>query len=115
MKRIVIMMICASVVASFGASRAVQRTDNLGQGASGRRAENSPSAQDSPSGLRVKTEKENVVASRLIGEWKTSASLSERLRGTAARIETLAFSEDASVASKVPEAYAEFLKDKQVY
>lgn len=66
-------------------------------------------------GLEVKREKENVVASRLIGKWKTHGSLSERLRGNAVREETITFAEDKSVATKVPEAYANFLKSKQVY
>ena len=66
-------------------------------------------------GVTVKSEKENVVASRLIGKWKTHASLSERLRGNAVREDTVEFSEDSSVAAKVPEAYSEFLKGKQVY
>jgi hypothetical protein len=66
-------------------------------------------------GVTVTPEKENVVAGRLIGKWKTHASLSERLRGNAVREETVEFSEDAAVATKVPEKYSEFLKAKQVY
>jgi hypothetical protein len=66
-------------------------------------------------GVAVKPEKENVVASRLIGTWKTHAALSARLRGTTVREVTMVFTEDASIAAKVPGEYADFLKTKQVY
>ena len=66
-------------------------------------------------GLEVKTEKENVVGSRLIGKWKTHASLSERLQGNAGREETVVFVEDKTVAAKVPDRYTEALKQKPVY
>jgi hypothetical protein len=66
-------------------------------------------------GVEVKAEKENVVASRLIGEWKTHTSLSGRLVGSSVREKTITFAEDKSVAAKVPEAYSEYLKGKQVY
>ena len=55
-------------------------------------------------GVTVKSEKENVVASRLIGKWKTHTTLSKRLRGNAVREETIEFSGDASVAAKVPDS-----------
>jgi hypothetical protein len=66
-------------------------------------------------GLEVKTEKENLVGSRLIGKWKTHVSLSERLQGNASREETVAFVEDKTVAVKVPDVYAKVLKQKPVY
>ncbi len=66
-------------------------------------------------GVQVKPEKENVVSSRLIGKWKTHASLSARLRGRPVRKETIMFAQDNSVAAKVPARYAEFLKNKQIY
>ncbi|MBI5722376.1 MAG: hypothetical protein HZA50_00300 [Planctomycetes bacterium] len=66
-------------------------------------------------GMEVKTDKENVVAGRLIGKWKTNAAISERLRGETVKEETVIFAEDASVAAKVPDKYAEALKQKQVY
>ena len=66
-------------------------------------------------GVEVKPEKENVVASRLIGKWKTHADFSSRLNGHAVREEAITFTQDASVATKVPDAYAEHLKSKQVY
>lgn len=66
-------------------------------------------------GVEVKSEKGNVVASRLIGKWKTHTSLSERLRGNPVREEIIVFSQDMSVAAKVPKTYSEFLKTKQVY
>jgi len=66
-------------------------------------------------GLEVKTEKENVVGSRLIGKWKTHASLSERLQGNAGREETAVFVEDKTIAAKVPDRYAEALKQKPIY
>jgi hypothetical protein len=99
----------------ISANRTVLRIDDLDQSTSVRGAEDSPAGQGAQSGLHVKTEKENVVASRLIGKWKTYASLSERLRGNAVSEEAVEFSEDASVAAKVPERYSEFLKAKQVY
>jgi hypothetical protein len=73
------------------------------------------SKQGPPTGLTVKTEKENVVASRLIGKWKTHSSLSRRLQGHPVREETIEFSKNMSVAAKVPPEYSEFLKNKQVY
>jgi hypothetical protein len=66
-------------------------------------------------GLEIKTEKENVIGSRLIGKWKTHASLSERLRGKTNEVPTVVFVEDKTVAAKVPDFYAEALKQKPVY
>ena len=68
-------------------------------------------------GLEIKTEKEdeNVIGSRLIGKWKTHASLSERLRGETNEVPTVVFVEDKTVAAKVPDRYAEALKQKPVY
>jgi hypothetical protein len=68
-------------------------------------------------GLEIKTEKEdeNVIGSRLIGKWKTHASLSERLRGETNEWPTVVFVEDKTVAAKVPALYSEALKQKPVY
>jgi hypothetical protein len=66
-------------------------------------------------GMDVKMEKENVVGSRLIGKWKTHASLSERLQGNAGPEETVIFAEDKTVAAKLPDRYGEALKQKSIY
>ena len=66
-------------------------------------------------GGKVKTEEENVVASRLVGTWKTDLALSSRLNGRGVRGEVIKFAEDASVAGKVPESYTQNLKAKQIY
>ncbi|MDX1565794.1 MAG: hypothetical protein R3236_10325 [Phycisphaeraceae bacterium] len=68
-------------------------------------------------GVAVQKDKENVVASRLIGTWKTDAALSKRLRGRAMPVEKIMFTEDAAVAEKVPDRYAKRFKEqkKRVY
>ncbi len=66
-------------------------------------------------GVGIMTEKENVVGSRLIGKWKTHASLSERLQSKTNEVPTVVFVEDETVAAKVPDRYAEALKQKPVY
>ena len=63
--------------------------------------------------LRVQADKENVVASRLEGEWTQDAELTQRLGGgdRGGRI----FKNDPAVAAKVPARYDAFFKGKQVY
>ena len=99
----------------FSANRTVLRVDDLDQSTAERGAKSSSADQDAKSGLHVKTEKENVVASRLIGKWKTHVSISGRLLGNAMREETISFAEKKSVAAEVPQAYSDLLKGKQVY
>lgn len=69
--------------------------------------------------LRVEPDKENVVAGRLEGKWKLNAELTARLLD-AKTAESMAknsyeFCSDPNVATKVPEKYNDFFKDKQVY
>ncbi len=66
-------------------------------------------------GLEVKKDKENVAASRLIGTWKVNKTLSTRLWGEDILKREYVFTEDDSVAAKIPEKYKEFFKDKQIY
>lgn len=68
--------------------------------------------------LKVQPDKENVVASRLEGNWTASAKLTERLTGKAsAAIAPISFKSDPSIAAKVPEEYAKFFAERrmQVY
>ena len=63
--------------------------------------------------LQVRSDKENVVASRLVGNWEPDAELTKRLGGNAPG--TVAFKSDLNVATKVPDKYEKFLKDKQIF
>lgn len=99
----------------FGQDRKLLRIDDFGQNPAGQRTENASSAQGLPAGVHIKTDNENVVASRLIGKWKIDAILSERLQGTAGRDETLAFVEDKTVASKLPERYVQAFMQKPLF
>lgn len=64
--------------------------------------------------LRVGKNKENVVASRLLGEWQLDPDLTERLTGrrTSFRM-SIAVREDAAVALKVPQKFVEFLEKER--
>ena len=66
-------------------------------------------------GLEVKKEKQNVVAGRLTGKWQTQIDLTAQLNGTPVYESTYTFTEDSSIADKVPEAIAAFLTGKQIY
>lgn len=63
--------------------------------------------------LQVRSDKENVVASRLVGQWEPDAELTKRLGGNAEG--TIAFKSDPTVATKVPAKYEKFLKDKAIF
>jgi len=65
--------------------------------------------------IEVKKDKENVVASRLIGIWRTSPELSQSLLGGKTEKEHIVFFEDKSIPGKLPVKYTEFLKGKQIY
>lgn len=72
--------------------------------------------------LKVQKEKENVVASILIGTWVPDKPLTERLGGRSVVVEgggqagaTVVSTDDAKVAGMIPPMYNEFLADKQVY
>ena len=63
--------------------------------------------------LRVEPDKENVVASRLEGQWVADAELTKRLGGRGPA--QVAFKSDATVTAKIPAKYDVFLKDKRIY
>jgi len=72
--------------------------------------------------LKVTEDKENVVASRLIGSWEMNPELTERLRGATApmggeslRSRTKIFKSDSSIVKNIPERFAGFLSEKQIY
>jgi len=59
--------------------------------------------------LKVEPDKENVVASRLEGNWQLHESLSQRLTGKPqTRTSKLSFKSDPSVAGKIPDKFAKF-------
>ncbi len=65
--------------------------------------------------LKVEDDKENVVASRIEGDWQASASLNQRLTGREkGRPAKLSFQSDPSVASKVPAKYADYLTQQNL-
>jgi hypothetical protein len=64
-------------------------------------------------GVEVKPDKDNVVASKLEGEWSPDEAVNQRL-GVKAQGK-MVFKSDPAVAAKVPEKYDKFLKGKQVY
>lgn len=69
-------------------------------------------------GLKVEENKENVVASRLVGTWVTDVPLSERLGvpGVASGwTERLTFTSEPAYVAAVPEKYQEFLKRGPIY
>jgi len=71
--------------------------------------------------LEVQPDKENVVASRLEGRWRIHPALTKRLTGkdNPPRPESpgahVSFTDDPSVAGKVPGKYDEHLADKHIY
>ncbi len=67
-------------------------------------------------GLDVKSDKKNIVAGRIKGEWAPHKKLSKRLMGdAAAALDNITFRIDTSVAKKIPDKYDEFFKGRQVY
>ncbi len=71
--------------------------------------------------LEVQPDKENVVASRLEGRWQMHRALTKRLtsKDKLPRTEStgayVSFTDDPSVAEKVPGKYDEFLTEKHIY
>ena len=63
-------------------------------------------------GQVVRSDKDNVTASRLAGEWVPDKTLADRF--PLAR-EAVAFRVDASVAGRLPAKYDKFLADKQIF
>ena len=70
-------------------------------------------------GLKVKADKQNVVASRLEGRWTVHAALTKRLTEGRPDRESFAtlfhFTSDPTVAEKIPAEYDSFLKDERIY
>jgi hypothetical protein len=72
-------------------------------------------------GLEVQPDEENVVASRLEGEWRPEVALTERLTGGEQQNRgespsgTLSFRSEPSVATTIPAKYEEFLGKNRVY
>jgi len=66
--------------------------------------------------LAVKADKENVVASRLAGEWQPHVELTKRLTGRA-KVPPggLSFRSDPAIAGKIPAKYDKFLGKKHIY
>lgn len=69
--------------------------------------------------VKVEPDKENVVASRLEGQWRLHGDLTERLTSQAASKTSLGmgftFTTDPAVGDMVPERFEKLLKDKRVY
>jgi len=67
----------------------------------------------------VKSDKENIVASRLEGKWRLHGKLSERLTGRKSALGMPArgfvFKNNPEVAKAIPEKYDKFLKGKQIF
>jgi len=74
-----------------------------------------------PARFRVKTGKDNVVASRLEGRWHPHIPLTKRLlgeryqSGPTTSSSYISFSAEPSVVQKIPAKYEKFLKDKTIY
>lgn len=64
--------------------------------------------------LKVERNKENVVASRLEGEWQVNATLTERLRGGIS-MGRLAFRADPSVVEEIPARMAGALGELTIF
>ncbi len=65
--------------------------------------------------FQVKPDKENVVSSRLEGEWQVDQELDNRLQGVPRGMETITVRSDAAVVETIPAKYEEFLGDKQLF
>ena len=74
-----------------------------------------------PARFRVKTGKDNVVASRLEGRWHPHIPLTKHLLGKryqpgpATSSSYISFNAEPSVVQKIPAKYEKFLKDKTIY
>lgn len=63
--------------------------------------------------LKVESDKDNVVASRIEGAWEPDEALTQRVEGTS--LGALIFKSDAEIVKLIPAKYDEFLKDKRIY
>jgi hypothetical protein len=69
-------------------------------------------------GLKVESDKDNVVGSRLEGKWARDPVLTERLTGempNRGNRMSFEFKSDTTVAEKIPEKFNKFLADKKIY
>lgn len=65
--------------------------------------------------IKVEPDKENVVASRIEGDWQSHAKLTEQLTGNPkARPTKFSFKSDESVVAKIPEKYATFFVSQKL-
>jgi hypothetical protein len=69
----------------------------------------------SPVEFKVEPDKQNVVASRLEGEWRVDEELNGRLKGSTRGMTSIVVKSDASVAVSIPATYEEFLGGKRLY
>jgi len=68
--------------------------------------------------IKVEPDKENIVASRLEGDWQLDVALTKRLieEDTAGdRALAVSFKSDPAVAGKIPAEYEKFFGNKKVY
>ena len=67
--------------------------------------------------LKVESDKENVVSSRLEGRWQFNEAISTRLstRLSRNRDRAVEFHADDKVVAKIPGKYEKFLADKTIY
>lgn len=70
-------------------------------------------------GIKVRPDKDNVIAGKLEGAWVRDSDLSKRLakgsRGGRGGHETISFKSDSSAAARVPQKHHDFFADKRVY
>ena len=64
--------------------------------------------------LKVESDKDNVVSSRLEGRWQANKAISNRLADHDWG-KTMGFHADDKVVTKIPEKYEKFLADKTIY
>lgn len=68
--------------------------------------------------FKVAPDPENVVASKLEGDWVLEPTLTKRLAKSTDRSEggeAISFKSDPAVAAKIPAMYQKFLGDKRIY
>ena len=68
--------------------------------------------------LKVESDKENVVSSRLEGRWQANKAISNRLSTRLAdhdQGKTMEFHSDDKIVAKIPGKYGKFLKRKTIY
>ncbi|PQO36917.1 hypothetical protein C5Y96_07075 [Blastopirellula marina] len=65
--------------------------------------------------VKIEPGKENVVASRIEGDWQVHAPLTERLTGgQGLLLKRLSFKSDPAVATKIPGKYAEYFQQQNM-